>query len=603
MQQAPLLRRDAEADAESYFEERAAHAEAYALPDTILKSISMGSPGWNLANLDSTTVKLGRRSAKSTSSSTSKSSGSKKSGSTSTKKPDRVGQVINNAGPVLNGIGSIIQGVDGLVRRDLIMEEAGMPLVYQRSAKSTSSGTSKSGGTSKSSGSRKSGSTNTKKPDRVGQVINNAGPVLNGIGSVLQGVDGLVRRDLIVEETERPIVYQRSVKSTSSSSSKTHTSSSTHPDHVGQVINNAGPVLSGVGSIIQGIDGLVHRDLTMQEVAMLHARNIRAHERSAKSTSSSSSRTHISPASHPDHVGQVINNAGPVLSGIGSIVQGIDGLVHRDLTKEEIAFLNARDLRASANQRRSNRFQISQSSMLQNKVPVSPKVPHSKREAELKQSRSPKHMRRAASVSSYFQQLERDVENVVGTIVSRDAEAEAEAESAREVTIQPNSITTTTTDVPGSQVVNTVNVLESAKNGTSNVEIDPKKKTTEEKEGTERKHPKEMKAKEEEKKAQEKKGRENKIKEQKHREKLQEEKIAKEKSEIKKLGKAIKAMDNTATGIKSKEERLKKNSTANVLSAKKADLNEKPVPSISAQVAKVAARTAEIIRSWTGLNE
>ncbi|MCJ1378321.1 hypothetical protein MMC17_001418 [Xylographa soralifera] len=667
MQEAPLLRRDADAEAEAYFEERAAYANAYAFPEAAAIIHSNGLSRINPATLDRTTTSLGRRSAKSTS------SGASKSGSTKTKKPDRVGQVINNAGPVLNGVGSILQGIDGLVRREITLEEPAMPLVIQRSAKSTSGSSAKThtsssshpdrvgqvlnnagpvlngvgsiiqgidglvrrelileentvplvyqrSAKSTSSGVSKSGSTKTKKPDRVGQVLNNAGPVLNGVGSIIQGIDGLVRRELILEENTVPLVHQRSAKFTSSSSAKTHTSSSSHPDRVGQVLNNAAPVLNGVGSIIQGIDGLVRRDLTIQEAAMLHARSLQAHRRYAKTASTkstgstgSSRATKLSTgstkpqssvskpkpntsssSSHPDRVGQVINNAGPVLSGIGSIVQGIDGLVRRDLTREEIAFLNARDLQAAANRRRS--FSHILTNQQQNKVTEFPRGSRAKRDAEPTQLHRPKHLRRSASVGSYFQPLERDVENIASTVVAREAEAEA----ARDMTIKPNSTTTTTISASGNQVVNTVSISDSAKNGTSAVEAEPKKKTTKEKEESERKHPKELKAKEDEKKEEARKGKEHRTKEQRHREKLQEEKIAKEKAEIKKLGKTIKEMNSTATAIK---ETSKQNSTANNTSAKKADLNAKPVPSIPAQVAKVAARAAEIVRGWTGLNE
>ncbi|MCJ1397321.1 hypothetical protein MMC11_000513 [Xylographa trunciseda] len=538
MQDTPLFRRDAEAYAEAYFEERA----AYAIPEAaaVLTSNRLS---------DRTTTKLGRRFAKSTS------SGASKSGSIMTKKPDRVGQVINNAAPVLNGIGSIVQGMNGLFRREATMEEMAMPLVQQRSAKSTSSNTSKSA--------PKSVSTKTKKPDRVGQVINNAAPVLNGIGSIVQGLDGLFRREAT-------------------------------------------------------IDGLVRRDLTMQEAAMLHARSLRAHRRSAKTTSNKSSgstkpttgsssggvkpQSSVSKpkpntsssgsSSHPDRFGQVVNNAGPVLNGIGSIVQGVDGLLRRDVTMEEIVLLEARDLEPAANRRRS--FSHIQTNQLQNKVIESNSGSLTKREAEPNQQRRPKHIKRSASVGSYLQQLERDVGNIVGTVVARDAEAEP----AREDTIQPNSTTTTVTSASGNSVVNTLSISENAKNGTSAVETDSKKKTTKEEE-TGRKHSKESKAKEAEKE-QAKKGREHRIKEQKHRERLREEKIAKEKAEIKKLGKTIKGMNSTVAGTK---EALKQNSTADIVSSKKADLNAKPVPSIPAQVAKVAARAAEIVRSWTGLHE
>ncbi|MCJ1439178.1 hypothetical protein MMC27_008569, partial [Xylographa pallens] len=86
MQEAPLLRRDADADTEVYFEERAAYANAYAFPEAAAAIRSNSLSGMNPTMLDRTTTKLGRRSAKSTS------SGTTKSGSTKTKKPDRVGQ-------------------------------------------------------------------------------------------------------------------------------------------------------------------------------------------------------------------------------------------------------------------------------------------------------------------------------------------------------------------------------------------------------------------------------------------------------------------------------------------------------------------------------
>ncbi|MCJ1294783.1 hypothetical protein MMC34_006341 [Xylographa carneopallida] len=598
MQDAPLLRRDADADTQVFFEERAAYADAYALPEAAAAIRPNSLSRMNPATLDRTTTKLGRRSAKYISNSASRAGSTSKSGSTRTKKPDRVGQVLNNAGPVLNGVGSIIQGIDGLVRRELIPEDNP---VYQRSPKSISSSSAKTHTGSSSH------------HDRVGQVLNNAGPVLNGVGSIIQGIDGLVRREPILEDNTLPLVYQRSPKFTSSLSAKTHTSSSSHHDHVGQVLNNAGPVLNGVGSIIQGIDGLVRRDLTTQEASMLHARSLQAHRRNAKKTSTGSTgssgttksqssiskpkpktRTSGSTSSHPDRVGQVINNAGSVLNGVGSIMQGIDGLRRRDLTEEEFAFLEARNLQAAADRRRS--FHHITSNLLQNKVTETPRGRRVKREAGPEQLRSPKYLRRSASVSSYFQPLERDVENV-GTVVAREAEAEAEA--ARDIAIKPDSTTTTSTSASGNQVVNTVSISETAKNGTSAVESEPKKKTTKEKEESERKHPKELKAKEDEKE-EAKKGREHRIKEQKHREKLHEQKLAKEKAESKKLGKTIKEMNSTATGIK---ETSKENATATVGAARKADLNAKPVPSIPAQVAKVAARAAEIVRSWTGLNE
>ncbi|MCJ1434141.1 hypothetical protein MMC27_003507, partial [Xylographa pallens] len=444
----------------------------------------------------------------------------------------------------------------------------------------------------------------TKKPDRVGQVINNAAPVLDGVGSILQGIQGLKRRELVLEENTVPLVYQRSAKSTSSSSAKTLASSPSHHDHVGQALNNAAPVLNGVGSIIQGIDGLAHRDLTTQEAAMLYARSLQAHRRyakttSAKSTGSSGSSSgsssgatkpqsntskaipkpntsSSSSSSHPDHVGQVLDNAAPILNGIGTIVQDIGGLVHRDLMREEVAFLEARNFPAVANHRRS--FNHIQTNLLQNKVTETPQGHRVKREAEPKKLYRPKHLRRSASVGSYFQQLERDVENIASTVVAREAEAEA----ARDVTIKPDSTTATTTSASGNQVVNTVSLSESAKNGTSAVETEHKKKTTKEKEEAW-------------------KGRESRIKEQKHRERLHEMKLlAKEKAEIKSMGKTKAEMNSTATGIK---ETSKQNSTANVVSAQKADLNAKPVPSIPASVVKVAARAAEIVRSWTGLHE
>ncbi|MCJ1387373.1 hypothetical protein MMC18_000216 [Xylographa bjoerkii] len=238
---------------------------------------------------------------------------------------------------------------------------------------------------------------------------------------------------------------------------------------------------------------------------------------------------------------------------------------------EEVAFLEARDLQAAASRRRSiNHMQVNQ---LQNKVIENSRGPPAKREAEPTQQHRPKHLRRSASVGSYFQQLERDVDNIVGTVVARDAEAEA----AREITIQPDSTTSTATSASGNQVVNTVSISESAKNGTSVLETDSKKMTTQEKNGRKDRH-----------------------REQKHREKLHEEKLAKEKADIKELSKSTKEMNSTATGIK---EVSKQNSTANIVSAKGADLNAKPVPSIPAQVAKVAARAAEIVRSWTGSHE
>ena len=373
----------------------------------------------------------------------------------------------------------------------------------------------------------------------------------------------------------------------------------------------------------------MRRDLTMQEAAMLHARSLQAHRRYAKtastkstgstgstksskvssgSTSGSSSgatkpqtkpnskTSSSSSSSHPDRIGQVINNAGPVLSGVGSIMQGIDGLIRRDLTREEFASLEARNLLGAANRPQS--LNHIPTMMLQNKVTETPKGSRVKREAESTQLRSPRLLRRSASVDSYIQQLERDVDNIVGTVVAREAEAEVEA--AREITIKPNSTTTTATSASGNQVVNTVGVSENLTNRTSAGDTEPKKKTTKEKEESERKHPKELKAKEDEKKEEAKKGGENRMKEQKHREKLQEKKLAKEKAEIKKLGKFIKEMNSTATGIKGTS---KQNSTANDVSARKADLNAKPVPSIPAQVAKVAARAAVIVRSWTGLHE